>query len=283
MILAHYHNMRAYYYEKASSFIVSGEKRYVNWVCVSVGDIAHQLQFCSWCFFPLNTQESWVALHMHLCAYIEQITNQSNFFYCSERDAVIITHARYALHHYNAKHPVCPVHFIKAVIQLVLINFIAINSCLSCMIRHINELCLQGEEFDVVKPLMGNNVRFKGQVWFHVNFWARCRKNKKIKRFFAEVHYKPSGSRSVCSDLTFPVPGAKKPQSTSSSSCSDLPLQVPEAEKPSSSSNRVYSGSGLPLPLPVPIVEACTIIGMYLCIWISVFLFVSCLVWFDWC
>ncbi|KAF8698167.1 hypothetical protein HU200_035683 [Digitaria exilis] len=54
---------------------------------------------------------------------------------------------------------------------------------------------------------MGDSVRFKGQVWFHVNFWACCRKNKKIKRFFAEVHYKPPGSRSVCSGVPFPVPG----------------------------------------------------------------------------
>nr|CAB3467097.1 unnamed protein product [Digitaria exilis] len=139
----------------------------------------------------------------------------------SERDAIIIPQARYALHHYNAKHP--------------------------------------GEEFDVVKPLMEASVTFKGQVWYHVNFWARCRKSKKIKRFFAEVHYKPPGSsRAVYLDLPFPVPGAKKQQSTSSSTCSDLPLQVPESEKQSSSSSSVCSG--LPLPLPVPIVEACTII-----------------------
>nr|CAB3467100.1 unnamed protein product [Digitaria exilis] len=158
----------------------------------------------------------------------EDYVQSSSWHTESERDAVIIPHARYALRHYNTKHP--------------------------------------GEEFDIVKPLMGDSVRFKGQVWFHVNFWACCRKNKKIKRFFAEVHYKPPGSRSVCSGVPFPVPGAKKPQSTSSGSCSDLPLQVPEAEKPtttttttsSSSSNSVCSG--LPLPLPIPIVEACTII-----------------------
>ena len=128
---------------------------------------------------------------------------------------------------------------------------------------YIIDLCLQGEEFDAVKPLMAASVRFKGQMWFHVNFWARCRKSKKIKRFFAEVHYnyKPPGSSSGCSDLPYPVPGAEKPLS-SSSVCADLPFPVPEAEKPSSScsicSDRLF-------PVPIPIVEACTIIGMYLC------------------
>ncbi|KAF0889840.1 hypothetical protein E2562_033230 [Oryza meyeriana var. granulata] len=122
-----------------------------------------------------------------------------------QRDFFIIGHVRYALHHYNAKHP--------------------------------------GEEFDAVKPLMQARVSFRGQAWYHVNFWARCRKSKKIKRFFAEVHYKPtSSSSSICSDLPLPVPGAEKPPSSSSSSsvCSDLPR--------------------LPFPIPIPIVEACTII-----------------------
>jgi len=32
----------------------------------------------------------------------------------------------------------------------------------------------------------------RGQVWFHLNFWARSRSTNKIKRFFAEVHYKRS-------------------------------------------------------------------------------------------
>ncbi|KAF0923987.1 hypothetical protein E2562_008337 [Oryza meyeriana var. granulata] len=103
-----------------------------------------------------------------------------------ERDAFIITHVRYALHHSNAKHPV---HFIRVGIQLVLINFIAISSCPELHgMTYIIDLCLQGEEFDAVKPLMDASVRFRGQVWFHVNFWARCRKTKKIKCFFAEVH-----------------------------------------------------------------------------------------------
>ncbi|XP_022681544.1 uncharacterized protein LOC101758371 isoform X2 [Setaria italica] len=112
------------------------------------------------------------------------------------------------------------------------------------------------EGFDAVKPLMGASVRFKGQLWFHVNFWARCRKSKKIKRFFAEVHYKPPGSSSVCSGLPFPVPGAENPPS-SSSVCSYLPFPVPEAEKPSSSSSVCL---GLPFSVLIPIVEACTII-----------------------
>lgn len=54
-----------------------------------------------------------------------------------------------------------------------------------------------GGEFDVVKPLKQSRVGFRGQAWFHVNFWARPRSssssnNKTIKRFFAEVHYKPT-------------------------------------------------------------------------------------------
>ncbi|CAM0949587.1 unnamed protein product [Alopecurus aequalis] len=67
-----------------------------------------------------------------------------------ERDFTIIRHVRYALHHYNARHP--------------------------------------GEEFDAVKPLMEARAFFRGQIWYHLNFWARCRKTRKIKRFFAEVH-----------------------------------------------------------------------------------------------
>jgi hypothetical protein len=35
------------------------------------------------------------------------------------------------------------------------------------------------------------SVGFRGQVWFHLNFWARSSNTNKIKRFFAEVHYKP--------------------------------------------------------------------------------------------
>ncbi|RLN11509.1 hypothetical protein C2845_PM09G03630 [Panicum miliaceum] len=103
---------------------------------------------------------------------------------------------------------------------------------------------------------MAASVRFKGQMWFHINFWARCRKSKKIKRFFAEVHYKPPFSSSACSDLPYPVPGAEKPPN-SSSVCSDLPFSVPKAEQPSSSSSICLD---LPFPVPIPIVEACTII-----------------------
>jgi len=43
-----------------------------------------------------------------------------------------------------------------------------------------------------VKPLMEARVGFRGQVWFHLNFWARSRSTNKIKRFFAVVHYKLS-------------------------------------------------------------------------------------------
>ncbi|XP_062192479.1 uncharacterized protein LOC133895973 [Phragmites australis] len=88
------------------------------------------------------------------------------------RDAFVIPTVRDALRHYNARHP--------------------------------------GGEFDCVKPLMQARVGFRGQVWFHVNFWARSRSSNKIKRFFAEVHYKPStrsssSSSSVCLDPK-PIP-----------------------------------------------------------------------------
>ncbi|RLN11992.1 hypothetical protein C2845_PM09G04140 [Panicum miliaceum] len=71
-----------------------------------------------------------------------------------ERDAFLIRTVQHALCHYNARR--------------------------------------KGGEFDVVKPLMEARVGFRGQVWFHLNFWARSRSTSKIKRFFAEVHYKPS-------------------------------------------------------------------------------------------
>ncbi|KAL6861672.1 hypothetical protein ACP4OV_017372 [Aristida adscensionis] len=57
-----------------------------------------------------------------------------------------------------------------------------------------------GGEFDAVKPLMQSRVGFRDQVWFHINFWARCRISNKIKRFFAEVHYKP------CNTITDRMP-----------------------------------------------------------------------------
>uniref|UniRef100_A0A0D9XXH1 DUF3615 domain-containing protein n=1 Tax=Leersia perrieri TaxID=77586 RepID=A0A0D9XXH1_9ORYZ len=137
-------------------------------------------------------------------ASIEQIINQSNFpncIGCRQRDFSLIGKVRFALQHYNAKHP--------------------------------------GKEFDAVKPLMESKVSFKGQVWFHINFWARCRKSKMIKRFFAEVRYKlPNMSSSVCSNLPLQVPGADKQASSSS----DLP--------------RLSS----PFPIQFRFVEACTII-----------------------
>uniref|UniRef100_A0A0E0BMQ1 DUF3615 domain-containing protein n=1 Tax=Oryza glumipatula TaxID=40148 RepID=A0A0E0BMQ1_9ORYZ len=155
---------------------------------------------------PQLSHEEQLRLHNHLREH-ERILKWHNknsppissLHSEGERDSFIIIHVRYALHHYNAKHP--------------------------------------DEEFDAVKPLMESRVRFRGQVWFHINFWARSRKSKKIKRFFAEVRYKPpSSSSSVCSYLPFPVPGAERPPSSSSVS------------------------SDLPLPLPIPVVEACTII-----------------------
>ncbi|TVU13073.1 hypothetical protein EJB05_46748, partial [Eragrostis curvula] len=89
-----------------------------------------------------------------------------------------------------------------------------------------------GGEFDVVKSLMESSVRFRGEVWFHINFWARSRSSNKIKRFFAEVHYKQPTGSSVCSNPPVRIPVAEllaRP-SASSSVCSDQPVQVPEAE-----------------------------------------------------
>ncbi|CAL5044334.1 unnamed protein product [Urochloa decumbens] len=76
-----------------------------------------------------------------------------------ERDGLLIRHVQDVLRHYNASH--------------------------------------QSGEFDAVKPLMQQRVGFRGQVWFHLNFWARSRSTNKIKRFFAEVHYQPSSSSTV--------------------------------------------------------------------------------------
>ncbi|CAN6172695.1 unnamed protein product [Urochloa humidicola] len=76
-----------------------------------------------------------------------------------QRDALLIKTTQHALCHYNARH--------------------------------------QGGEFDAVKPLMEQRVGFRGQVWFHINFWARSRSTNKIKRFFAEVHYQPSSNDTV--------------------------------------------------------------------------------------
>ncbi|CAN6202382.1 unnamed protein product [Urochloa humidicola] len=76
-----------------------------------------------------------------------------------ERDALLIKTVQDALGQYNARH--------------------------------------QGGEFDAVKPLMEQRVGFRGQVWFHLNFWARSRSTNKIKRFFAEVHYQPSSNNTV--------------------------------------------------------------------------------------
>nr|CAB3469722.1 unnamed protein product [Digitaria exilis] len=55
----------------------------------------------------------------------------------------------------------------------------------------------KGGEFDAVKPLMEERVGFRGQIWFHLNFWARSRSTNKIKRFFAELHYKRSSDSNL--------------------------------------------------------------------------------------
>nr|TKW19539.1 hypothetical protein SEVIR_4G026400v2 [Setaria viridis] len=50
-----------------------------------------------------------------------------------------------------------------------------------------------GGEFDVAKPLMEDGVHYRDEA---------CRSSKKIKRFFAEVHYKAP----ECSDPSFLPP-----------------------------------------------------------------------------
>uniref|UniRef100_A0A0E0LIT0 DUF3615 domain-containing protein n=1 Tax=Oryza punctata TaxID=4537 RepID=A0A0E0LIT0_ORYPU len=72
-----------------------------------------------------------------------------------------------------------------------------------------------------MKPLMQTRVWFRGQHWLHINFLARSRSSNKIKRFFAELHYKPLLNISGFVSLE----------------------QLPD-----------------PLPVPVAIVETCTII-----------------------
>ncbi|KAI5012214.1 hypothetical protein ZWY2020_024348 [Hordeum vulgare] len=105
---------------------------------------------------PRLSREEQVRLHSYLREH--QRIGKGSLRSCSEgeRDFMMIHHVRYALHHYNARHP--------------------------------------GEEFDAVKPLMVAGAYSRGQVWYHLNFWACCRKTKKIKRFFAEVHYKTAFS-----------------------------------------------------------------------------------------
>jgi hypothetical protein len=88
---------------------------------------------------------------MCFCACIERspIKFLQLHFGCRERDRFIIDHdhVRYALHHYSAKHPVCPFYFIQVGIQLVLINFIAICSCPKLHdMTYIIGFCLQGDE-----------------------------------------------------------------------------------------------------------------------------------------
>ncbi|TVT97007.1 hypothetical protein EJB05_57755, partial [Eragrostis curvula] len=80
-------------------------------------------------------------------------------------------------------------------------------------------------------PSLHSEEYVLGQIWYHANFWARNCKSNKIKRFFAEVHYKPPTCSSVCSSE-----------------------DTPEVDGTSSSSVTQF-------PAPIPIVEACTIVG----------------------
>lgn len=161
--------------------------------------------------------------------------------------------------------------------------FFAIKFCY--MLCDMTNIILKGAEFDAVRSLMEPTLHFRGELWYHINFWARSRKSNKIKRFFAEVHYKRPASSSVRSNPPVPVPEAEvhdRP-SASSSVCSDetITISVPEAQVhnslPASSSVCSYppvqvprvgvhgrspaSSSVYPVSSRIPIVELCTIIG----------------------
>lgn len=158
--------------------------------------------------------------------------------------------------------------------------FFAIKCCY--MLCDMTNLILKGAEFDAVRSLMQSTVHFRGELWYHINFWARSRKSNKIKRFFAEVHYKRHASSSVRSNTPCPVPQAEvhdRP-SASSSVCSDQTISSPEAQvhhrPPASSSvcsyppvkvpevgvqDRSPASSSRGLVSQIPIVEVCTIIG----------------------
>ncbi|KAK3128246.1 hypothetical protein QOZ80_6BG0458890 [Eleusine coracana subsp. coracana] len=125
--------------------------------------------------------------------------------------------------------------------------------------------------FDAVRSLTECSVHFRGELWYHINFWARSRRSNKIKCFFAEVHYKPPSrssvavhykrptNRSVCSNPPVPAPEAEvhdRP-SASTSVCLDQPVSVPEAQVCHRPSATHYFYPVLP---PIPIVEVCTII-----------------------
>ncbi|KAJ1286349.1 hypothetical protein BS78_03G346500 [Paspalum vaginatum] len=102
-----------------------------------------------------------------------------------ERDAFIISRVQDALLHYNVRH--------------------------------------KGGEFDAVKPLMQARVFFRGQVWFHLNFWARSRCTNKIKRFFAEVHYKPSSNDNTRTPIVEICTVIEEPLSKYRRSCAFCP------------------------------------------------------------
>ncbi|GJN01101.1 hypothetical protein PR202_ga18337 [Eleusine coracana subsp. coracana] len=161
-----------------------------------------------------------------------------------QRDNCITAVARHAIRRYNAKHP--------------------------------------DDEFDAVRSLNESTVHFRGELWYHINFWAHSRRSNKIKRFFAEVHYKQLARSSVHSSPPVPVPEAEvhdRP-SASSSVCSDPTISVPEAQvchrRPASISVCSHPPGGVPevgvhdippfssfiwpMPPQIPIVEVCTII-----------------------
>ncbi|WVZ67589.1 hypothetical protein U9M48_016643 [Paspalum notatum var. saurae] len=81
----------------------------------------------------------------------------------------------------------------------------------------------KGGEFDAVKPLMQARVFFRGQVWFHLNFWARSRCTNKIKRFFAEVHYKPSSNDNTTTPIVEICTIIEEPLSQYRRSCAFCP------------------------------------------------------------
>uniref|UniRef100_A0A0D9WMD9 DUF3615 domain-containing protein n=1 Tax=Leersia perrieri TaxID=77586 RepID=A0A0D9WMD9_9ORYZ len=68
------------------------------------------------------------------------------------------------------------------------------------VVRHYNSSSSNGSSSDNhqlidVKPLLASGVVYRGDVWFHVNFLARRRKETSTppRRFFAELRYAGAG------------------------------------------------------------------------------------------
>ncbi|KAL6861669.1 hypothetical protein ACP4OV_017369 [Aristida adscensionis] len=103
------------------------------------------------------------------------------------------------------------------------------------------------------------------QTWFHLNFWTRSRTSNKIKRFFAEVHYKLSTTNFISlhgDKIPVPIPIVKlcsiieEPLSQYRRACTFCASEVHYKL----STTNFISLHGDKIPVPIPIVELCTII-----------------------